>query len=111
MRFERYQRILAPQVNHAIVISRLRNRTCDERMPQAPQLVAIQVVHELEDQFGTRCRCRADAVQQELLEDLWPVSIRHHRRVPGFGGAGPGFGGDEPGFDGAGGWAHDGCLT
>src|SRR5687768_554725 len=77
------QRVLPPELDDPIVIPRFGNGTGHERVTKPPQFVPIQSVHEIVDESWRRIRRRTDAVKQELLEDFRPVSVRHHRRVPG----------------------------
>src|SRR5678815_2452843 len=74
IRLERHQRVLAPEVDDAIVIPRLGNRTADQRLPKAPQLIAVQVVHEIEDELRGRLRGGTNTMQEQLLEHVRAVT-------------------------------------
>ena len=67
------------ELNHTIVITRFRNLAADQCLPQAAQLVAIQIADEVVHDPGRRRRRGADAMQEELLEHLRSIAEGHHR--------------------------------
>ena len=94
LRLDGDERILAAQLDDTVGVSRLWDGPGDQRMAEAPQLVAVQIVHELVYQFWPGMRRWADAVPQQLLQDFRAIPVGHQRETAPF---------DEP--------IHAGCLT
>ena len=80
MRFQRHERIQAPQRHHSIEIAVLRDFVLDQAVAQATKLEAIEVADELVHELWSSRTGRTHAVSLELLEDIGTITIRRHRR-------------------------------
>ena len=79
LRFQRDQRVLAPERDHSIEVAHLWDLAPDQAIAQATKLIAIQVADELVHELGPRGNCGANTVSLELLEHVGAIAIGRHR--------------------------------